>query len=144
LAASHILQLFAHILQETIKLSPKCPRLICFRLDHQLSTFPVLGTFNTASHIVVTPSAIKLFSLLLHNCRLASVMNSTVNICGGRGLPKGLSTQVENHWSGYFILTRVRGSQSPLTSSSSPSSSTPEIIRFPYMCAEESKRDTLL
>jgi hypothetical protein len=40
----------------------------------------MLQPFNTVPHVVVTPN-IKLFSLLLHNCNFASVLNCSVNIC---------------------------------------------------------------
>lgn len=43
----------------------------------QLSTFLVLRPFNTAPHGVVTPT-IKLFSSLLRNCNLATVMGCNV------------------------------------------------------------------
>ena len=45
-----------------------------------LSSFLVLWPFNTVPHVVVTPT-IKLFSLLLHNCNFATVMNNNANIC---------------------------------------------------------------
>jgi hypothetical protein len=51
------------------------------------STLLMLQPFNTVPYVVVTP-AIKLLSLLLHNCNFATVMNHNVNSFGDRGLPK--------------------------------------------------------
>jgi hypothetical protein len=42
-------------------------------------TFLMLGPFNTAPHVAVTPNH-KIILLLLHNCNFATVMNCDVNI----------------------------------------------------------------
>jgi hypothetical protein len=54
--------------KETIPLS-------CYSLRQWFSTF-MLQAFNTVPPVVVTPT-IKLFSLLLHNCNFATIMNVT-------------------------------------------------------------------
>ena len=43
-------------------------------LDQWFSTFLILRPFNTAPHVVVTPTH-KIFLFLLHNCNFATVMN---------------------------------------------------------------------
>ena len=45
-----------------------------------LSTFLTLPPFNTVPHVVVAPT-IKLLFLLPHDCTLATVRNSNINIC---------------------------------------------------------------
>ena len=42
-------------------------------------TFLVLRPFNTVLHLVVTPNH-NIISLLLHNCKFATVTNQNVNI----------------------------------------------------------------
>lgn len=58
---------------------------------------PNVVTLNTVLHVVVTHNMkIKLFSLLLPNCNFTTVINRTVDIFRGRGLPKGHNQQVQN------------------------------------------------
>jgi hypothetical protein len=48
-------------------------------LEQWLSTFLMLGPFNTVPHVVVTPKH-KMISILLHNYNFATVINYNVNI----------------------------------------------------------------
>ena len=50
------------------------------------------------------PPTIKLFSLLLHNCNSATVMNHNVNIWYAGYLIWGWSPQVGNHWLSLLCL----------------------------------------
>lgn len=52
------------------------------------SIFLMLQPSDRVPHVVTTPN-VKLFLLLVHVFNFASVMNHTVNILGGGGLPKG-------------------------------------------------------
>lgn len=49
----------------------------CASLRKVVLNLPNAATFNTLSHVVVTPT-IELFSLLLHNCNFASVVSRNV------------------------------------------------------------------
>jgi hypothetical protein len=59
-------------------------------LKQWFSAFLMLRPFNIAPHAVVTPPppTITVFSLLLHDCNFATVMNHNVNIFRDRGLSK--------------------------------------------------------
>lgn len=56
-------------------------------LSQWCSPSPVLGSFSTVPHAMVTPT-MTLLLLLLHSWNSATAVNHDVNSSGGRGLPQ--------------------------------------------------------
>ena len=69
------------------------------------------------------PPTIRLFSLLLHDCNFATVVNCNVNIWYAGYLIfsslRGLNPQVENHWSRNCLQKRWKDSSAPKSTSCS-------------------------
>lgn len=55
------------------------------RVSKWFSIFLILSPFNTVPHGVVTPDH-KIISLLLYNCKFATVMNHNINISDMQGI----------------------------------------------------------